>query len=60
MKRLSELLAAISKLSRDAREIERALHLHTAAVRDPARHGTLHRLHVAVRDFCLAMPTIAQ
>ena len=53
---LAQTLASISKLGRDAREIERALHQHVTAERDPAMHGKLHRLHATVRDFCLAMP----
>jgi hypothetical protein len=55
-KTLAQTLAAISRLHREAREIERSLHQHAAAERDPAMHGKLHRLHATVRDFCLAMP----
>ena len=55
-----ELRAAIAKLHRDAREIERALHRHAAAAAsDPVMHGKLFRLHGVVRDFCLAMPAVA-
>jgi hypothetical protein len=56
---LSETLAAVAKLNSDAREIERALHKHATAERDPVMHGKLHRLHGVVRDFHLAMPAVA-
>jgi hypothetical protein len=56
--KLSETLAAISKLHREAAEIERALHCHTAVERDPVAHARLHRLHRVVHDFALAMTAL--
>jgi hypothetical protein len=51
--KLSELLAAISKLGRDAGEIEHDLHRHMTAERDPAAHARLHRLHRVIADMAL-------
>jgi hypothetical protein len=55
---LSETLAAIAKLHRDAAEIGRDLNQHVAAEeRDPVKHGRLHRLHRVVADLCFALCT---
>jgi hypothetical protein len=52
--KLSETLAAISKLRDDAERIGRDLHRHMVAERDPVAHAKLHRLHATVRDFVMA------
>jgi hypothetical protein len=56
--KLSETLAAISKLRVDAERIGRDLHRHMAAERDPVAHAKLRRLHMLTSEMAsaLAMP----
>jgi hypothetical protein len=52
---LDQTLEAVARLRDGATKLERDLHRHVAAARDPATAGRLHRLHRVVADMCLTL-----
>jgi hypothetical protein len=57
---LDETFGAIARLHRDAQEIQPALRKHAvaAASSDPALHGRLHRLELAVGELRAVLATL--